>query len=277
MPDIAEELFREDGHLSDEGVAHYAELLVHSKTDRLKKGILAHVESCFDCKKRILSISDILSKDMMVNQNISTPDKLISIKRKRITFNGASYYFVRLAAILILGLGIYFVISRHFSKNIEQKDPAFQAKNSADSTINISSAVTMQKDVIKPGSVFKEGNKVTTHEPDDNKMLAENFTNNKNFDELMNSTMRSGIAFKVLKPSNLQQFKPGQSIEMRWKTESKGPFIIIFFTNLGKEILRSKSIETTYYKADFSLTPGLYYWELTTEEDLLYIGKLLIE
>jgi hypothetical protein len=275
-----EELFREDGHLNDEGVAYFAESLVQSKMQRVTDGIRSHVENCFDCKKRIFSIHDILVEDTTVNHQIQELVKLNLIEKRGIIFNRALVYSMRIAAILIVGLGIYFLIFKYSSNSENFANMDLKINNKTDSAKNPSHVSKVKEGVVifdtsKKG--LKNDVKPSIEEAFDTTLLAENFKNNKSFDELMNSTMRSGIEFKVLSPNNLAQFSPGQSIEISWKTDLDGPFAITFFTNQGKTIYSSKPIITKKYKMNFVLSPGLYYWKLETEDEMLNIGKILIK
>ena len=56
-------LFTADGHLSEEGIALWADALQYKKTDALPKKLREHVESCVVCKSSVINTFSVLQQN----------------------------------------------------------------------------------------------------------------------------------------------------------------------------------------------------------------------
>ncbi|MBN1782437.1 zf-HC2 domain-containing protein [bacterium] len=81
----------------------------------------------------------------------------------------------------------------------------------------------------------------------------------------------SGI--EVLTPNNGQIFK--DTVPFSWKSDETGHLILILLDNHGREIKRLE-VTGNRYELKEPLRPGLYYWKLESETDLLFLGKFII-
>ena len=101
---------------------------------------------------------------------------------------------------------------------------------------------------------------------------APNFVPFPLFEEILSSQVRS-LAAEIRSP-RLGEVIKSQPVRFEWKGE-RGPFFIKILNNRGQEIFRAKTAEHQLAGPP-KLPPGLYYWKLETQEELLYLGKFTI-
>ena len=67
----------------------------------------------------------------------------------------------------------------------------------------------------------------------------------------------------------------GDKIEFSWENCPSGKLFLGLLSNENKEVMYREVYETksTVVTKDIHLKPGLYYWVLESEEDVLTIGK----
>lgn len=74
--------------------------------------------------------------------------------------------------------------------------------------------------------------------------------------------------------------KPGAKLEepyfFEWEKGKPAPRFLKILNNRGEEIF-SSTPESNRFTYQRQLEPGLYYWKLESEDDLLYLGKFLVE
>ncbi len=104
-------------------------------------------------------------------------------------------------------------------------------------------------------------------------LLAANFEPSATYEEMLASNLRSA-ATTILSPKIGQKIT-GNTIQFRWKTSEAGPFLLKILNNRGRELL-SLSTEQNSLTLKRKLPPGLYYWKLETEEELMAVGKFLV-
>ena len=69
-------------------------------------------------------------------------------------------------------------------------------------------------------------------------------------------------------------FKPGEEIKFEWEGAESGLEIVIL--NNRDEVLSRDKAAGRKLNRKAPSTPGLYYWKLETDDDLLYVGKFLV-
>jgi tetratricopeptide (TPR) repeat protein len=99
-----EKLFN-NGHLTDEGIALWAEALIENREDSLPDSLKEHVDECLECKKSILELYDTL-KESETNVEVS---KYNESKDK--TKNRKFIYRIAATIVILLSIGaiLYFL------------------------------------------------------------------------------------------------------------------------------------------------------------------------
>lgn len=241
-------------HLNDEAVAIYAEAFINEHRDKIPSSVLDHVEDCFTCKKEILSVYQIIREDARLNK--INPTIKIS-------------YAVKIAAgiALLFGLGFltYYLIERRQDDKIAKVNtnkPYYSNPEVRNNNENTSAQYTQN-------STSKSSGKI------DNS-LAENTKESQLFEGLINSNYRSTEVI-VSVPQIGQQFKTGEAVSFTIKSSDASKlFWIELYNNKEKRILQTNTFAAPNFLLKDKLSPGLYYWKLLADDNLLYVGKIIV-
>ncbi|MBN1598793.1 MAG: hypothetical protein JW894_10900 [Bacteroidales bacterium] len=259
-----------NGHLSDEGISYCAEQLIEGNYEDLPEELLSHIEECHKCKKNIFAAYDNLSKPSGL---VDTEDKT---KAKFPVFR-SNVFKIAAAIIILFGL---FVLIQVSIKNSDNKLSGNQkpAEQFSDDTVNNTQQKTDVEDDIASSDILAEDEVNAERDLDEQKTyLTDHFTPSEKFEAFVNATFRDDNDFELVKPEKTQEFKINDNIEFKWKTNITEPLTLIFYNNSGKEIFRSSQISKTSYTLNQSFSPGLYYYKLETEENILFFGKALFK
>ncbi|MEW5799533.1 MAG: hypothetical protein AB1728_11070 [Bacteroidota bacterium] len=102
-------------------------------------------------------------------------------------------------------------------------------------------------------------------------LIADKFSPSAHLDDLVQTQFRS-VAINAISPAiNETTTSP---ISFRWDGTSQ-PLLLSILTNKEKRIF-STPVKTTFYTLQEKLQPGLYYWKLEDETDLLFTGKFIV-
>jgi hypothetical protein len=63
---------------------------------------------------------------------------------------------------------------------------------------------------------------------------------------------------------------------LRWKTAIPGPWRIVLVDNRGKSVKDRKADGNELSLPD-PLSPGLYYWKVLRNDELMYVGRFRVE
>ena len=241
------EFFTDRHHLTDEGVALYVDALRLERTAELPAEIRIHVEGCEECQRQIVESHEMM-KSIRVDKSRSHP-----YFDRQVREPGVRYTPYRIAAavagVALLAAGYYAIVSR-------------------DSTLP---EITKQE---QGTSVKEAGVNHTTAVPNDTvsePLLADNFTESPNLDDLVHTDFRS-TSVEVIAPLNGEIVKA--PIRFKWKASNEEMTLKIL-TNKERTVL-SKTVTGDALTVEKKLAPGLYYWKLETEKELIYTGKFLV-
>ncbi|MFQ5633018.1 MAG: zf-HC2 domain-containing protein [bacterium] len=106
-------------------------------------------------------------------------------------------------------------------------------------------------------------------------MFSENFEKSLSLENLMNQTIRSNQFISDVHPQNDQRFEG--KIAFRWKlqedyAEQAGTIELRILNNKAKVLFRYKTQEN-HLEFNEKLTPGLYYWALLNESEMMHLGR----
>ncbi|MCX6138225.1 MAG: hypothetical protein NTV54_12095 [Ignavibacteriales bacterium] len=235
--------FREDSHLSEEAVALYVDALKLKTIEQIPEEIRDHVAECPVCKIDIEELFLLLEDQQyaMEEQHSLFQSPLLSRKNSIV-------WVYRIAAVLLVALGSYGVyqLSRHPGD-----------KNAGGNLVPAAPTVAISAD--------------TSPVKGNEKLLADNFTVLPLLEDLVRTEYRSNEV-EIQAPALGAEV--GNRIVFKW-SRVPGKFVIVrILTNAGREVHSAKT-ETNTYLFNGRLTPGLYYWKLESEEELLCVGRFL--
>ena len=72
----------------------------------------------------------------------------------------------------------------------------------------------------------------------------------------------------------MKTFFSSENIDFQWQKTDIKSLILSLYNNQGKLIFQKEI--SSIYKFKQRLQPGLYYWQLETEDDIVYTGKFLV-
>lgn len=92
-------------------------------------------------------------------------------------------------------------------------------------------------------------------------------------EEIVDDVERSS-SVEVVSPKNEMNFK--SDVVFAWERTKIPRVYLKLLNNLGEEIY-SFTLQKNRFELTEELSPGLYYWKLESEDDLLYVGKFFIK
>jgi|SRR5208283_5397701 len=242
--------FGEDTHLNDEALALYVDALILNKAYLLPGTLLGHVGDCQKCKSEIVEALSLVEE-----QAYSAKGPHPYLGKKAESTSARVSLFYRMAAVFLIGISIGFFF--YFFRSMKD-----------DHTAIIDSIQSMQ--IAHPEirrSPTKEGNEVNQQ-----KNLADNFSESPNLENLVNSVLRSESPL-VVSPKNNADV--GREILFEWKVQEVGSVRLTIFSN-REEVLKAITLNKTKLFFSGKLDPGLYYWKLECKDELLYVGKFFV-
>jgi|WetSurMetagenome_2_1015567.scaffolds.fasta_scaffold179753_1 hypothetical protein len=268
MKDLKLNKFFINEHLTDEAIALFADALALDTIDTLPDLLKNHVDECTQCKKEIIAVYEIIKQDNTI-KNIKAHPFFVNIDHsKGQNLKIRKLYLIKIAAIfvLLLGLGIVvylFVRSENFLK--DETHLSIITKKQNEQVITTESS-------IKYNTLEKSDKNVS----DDKNKLVLNLKKSDLFETLIESHYRSDY-LEVLVPTIAQKFLLNGSIKFKFKGEVSSPLIIMIYDNEEKKVFEKDSLTLNSYTFKTQLSSGLYYWKLITNDDLIFVGKFIIE
>jgi len=246
-------LFFAQQHLSEEGIALYVDALKLGRLEDMPHDILDHVEHCGLCKAQIIELDstlpqgiyDSISRHPFFDQKIHEP---------KVHFLYPAYKVAAVVAtVTLVGAGYFYIISQNSNHS-----PASKTSSSV-----VEQSTNKQNDlkIAQPA----EENK-------DKALLAENFVESPNLEDLVHGQFRSSSISAV---SPVVGKVTSQPITFRWKNYDE-PITLKIMNNKEMVVTTSK-VDGNSLTLKENLNPGLYYWKLETEDELLFVGKFIVK
>jgi len=238
--------FDANEHLSEEAVALYVDALKLGQLKKLPTELRDHVSECVSCKMSIEQLFSLLEEEKY-DQGIEHP---FFSSRRGLLGKEISYYY-KLAAMVLVAVGIcaacyYFVLRQGSHPQL----PAVAAADSSKSPANQPSPTAGKS----------------------SELVADNYSPYPDLEDMVNVHFRSS-ALQITSP--LADQATGKSILFAWNPGSAGKVTLKIVDNKGEEIF-SASAENNSYRFSGALKPGLYYWKLESDDELLHVGKFAV-
>ncbi|MHB1051395.1 MAG: hypothetical protein ACYC09_15050 [Bacteroidota bacterium] len=246
------EFFTDRHHLTEEGVALYVDALRLERTAELPAEIRIHVEGCEECQRQIVESHEIMTA---IPVDKSTPHPYFDRQIREPAVHYTPYRIAAaIAGVALLAAGYYAIVSRDTSPPvITQQD---QSSSPREPDANYTNAVPDESTPNETGSV---------------PMLADNFIESPNMEDLVHTDFRS-TSVEVISPLNGDVVQT--PIRFQWKA-SEEEMILKILTNMERTVL-SKTVAGNAFTVERKLAPGLYYWKLETKKELVFTGKFLV-
>ncbi len=231
--------------------------LLHQLSDDDAAAFEEHLLICQECRSELEKMETIL-----VHVGRSKVQEIFSDEssRKQRPFRlkpGFSAFY-RMAASLLIFIGIS-VILIYFLKR--ERKPEYQIVNEP-----VTQADTIRQSPTDSLAIHNHTGSHSGYLASDDKA----FKPSSFYEPLVSNIYRSA-QLKIIEP--VVNYKTGEII-FNWSYMKSDSLVILLINNKDSVIFKQKV--TPPYKYTARPKPGLYYWQLQSDEELLYTGKLII-
>lgn len=264
-----------ENHLNNEAIGLCAEALILDKQKLLPESLQNHMEECIHCKKEVIAIFDILKTNKEI-LNIDTHPFFGNIRKEKVfNFNANIYKLLKYAAVVLSIIGIsgllYYFFNSYKSLNISKNQKFKTTESVAQSGHDSLTRNLSDKNTI-PHNLVPLKNKLQVQRNE----IAMNMRESSIFENLVASQYRS-IDIAIISPALKQKFSAGMTIDFKFNGDISVPITLLIYNNTGNKILEKNNIFENNYKLENKLLPGLYYWKIKREDDLLFVGKFYVK
>ena len=245
------EFFNRDGHLHDEAAALYVDALQRNLVMRLPEAVVAHVDGCFLCKENLFALHEVLPKPQ---QDSLGPhpflDAPMPAKRSFMP------QLLRLAAVLAVSAVAIYTLAQLRARNASHSSPVTLELPRSDSTRSAVRDTLPLRIEAEPSA----------------DLYAANFIAAPDLESLLEAETRAAD-FVALSPKNdtLTQ----NNIVFAWQSEVPEALQLQILDN-RETIIFEKARISSPFSFQEKLMPGVYYWKITSAEELLYVGKFWV-
>jgi len=261
----------EEGHLNDESIARYVEVLQSENWDSLPGEIQQHIEDCTNCHQQALDLYAIVSHSATSVAKQEAPKqeggRIVRMK------------IMRWAMVAVLaGLSFYFYRYLDRQKpidNIEVDSPIANDPDQAKDTKNLVEEDPGNSTPKKEDTANPPKSTIPKPEKDVRELYAANFVPSESMELLLADQLRSGN-IELMAPDTEEAPGWRDGISFEWSGVNAESLSLRLEDNQA-EVLYEKAVENLRHTIYLDLEPGIYYWRLESEEDLLMLGRLILE
>ncbi len=248
-------LLKSDGHLTDEAIYLYNDALKLERAEELPADVRAHVQDCLECKRSIFEIYNITDF-----HEYTSLGRHPYFDQKKTFFKPSRRIITRIAAGIIIGFGLVFLAYLYYPTGdtpIAIDDPPLEEP-----------VEPTPPDTIAPEDIPPAPREV----PDPAELYAANFEPSPFYENLVDQPLRSHIV-------RIQTPQPDDKItnDVYFSWESYVPITVhLHILDNRDHVIWSTTTDKQSIIYSDDPAPGIYYWRLETDEELLYVGKFIV-
>jgi hypothetical protein len=247
----------EHKYIVDEGIIE--NYLLHRLNERETDDFEEHLLFCKECRNQLAETKEILTLTQYMA--IHTPG---SETRKDDTKKGAIPYrrWMKAAAVLLFA-----VCSAGIIWSLLQKPTVtlVSTESNSDTVKNIRDSLPIDgnqsKEILSQNVV-----------PVKKELLSDNYKEHPLYENAIRNNLR-GESIKILSPERSKRIKFGEEVVFSFK-DYKSEFLLSVINNEGKTIFE-KAVKIPFI-LPLELPKGLYYWEITENDEVVFVSKFLI-
>lgn len=267
-------------HVSDHMLALLADSLVMDENGapppEVPGDVLDHVDTCNQCKDKIMDVVLFMRNPEATPAQPAKPSTpLKPLKPVTDTFpltvpqRDRSFFTGKIAAVFVacaVMVGAYFLVFN---------DPNQVKKlngNSGIGTQEVSQELgEIQADAVKPAEPVSTKKASRTAAKKNTVQRIGTFDVNPTLENMIGSRLRSGTFEAVTPPDNSEV---DGIIHFSWKKKLEKVLTLNIVDNRNR-VLYTYRVDGPAIDVEEDLKPGLYYWKVENENELLYVGKFL--
>jgi len=200
------------------------------------------------------------------------------LEEPQINYN-FGWYYAAAVIVLMLGLG-YMLLMQSGGGNSkpeelissQQFDEQSENKNRKLEIIQ-KEEIPQQTEHINLETASLENNDPVHEVNSEDILLAMNYAASDYFESFIDNFRSEEI--EIISPKGSAEFIFGSEIVFKWSLMQKDSLLIRIFNNREENIYNF--VTKQQYLFNDELEPGLYYWKLESDEDLLYMNKFIIK
>ncbi len=245
----------------------YPELIVRFNAGELEG---EELRQFIELLKKTPKLQEEVALDKEINEYLSE-ENLLDLRRKMLSVqkektgdkNRNFFYLLAASLLLLLSIGV-FLFSQMSKDKTRGKSNITHTGN--DGVVNSQKSVPVITDLL-PQRKDKE-------KP---VQLASNFQPDPAYESLAGNIMRSD-KFELLQPTAAQIFRKNGNILFRWDMPDGKKLMIRIVNNKGKQILEYSVNDLHQLEIPVKrLPPGLFYYKILEDDEILFVGKFSIE
>lgn len=225
-------------HLTDLQVAQYVEALLDAEPSRIDPMVRNHVEACLKCKSDVLGLYSLRHNTGQTFQPAASNDSATLFKKIRRN----SWFQIAAVFLIVIGISAVSYYMKDSGQPTQTSTIASQATG-VDSTKQTRNYATMSR-----------------------------FDESPNLEDLLHSSMRS-TQIKILSPPD--GFNAKNEIDFHWTSGKSQTYFLKILDN-KEEVVQQDTIHGNSFVMKDVPPPGLYYWKLENQSDLLHLGKFIV-
>lgn len=299
------------GQLTDEAISLYVDAMRLDRVEELPEALQTHVEESLPCHQKILDLYTAL-EDVPVDPLEDHPflDQ-IEAPKPAVATEGASNTeqlpagenpFVankwnRVLLIAMLAAMSLYVVKLYQDGGFTED--AFRPKGKTEQVVKPSEPKvdqsleqsvppqtdqTQEQEAIEPAETPTEPTQGKSTQPKgidpdpspEPQYIAADFSTADHFEDMMGTTFRSEVKVEINTPTVDQSFALGQAVQFNWtQTQTKNLMLNVY--NNKEQVVFGTNTRNNQPVSWMAQKPGLYYWQLETEDDILHTGKFLVK
>lgn len=262
-------------HLSEYEISLVVDAMQSDQLEELDQKISTHLESCTTCKIQAMELSELMvamddagiSEDPQI-KTLKTPEKKAS--------NWKVWAMVASFALLIASSLFYWWNSNKYETQIanletelaESAEQVVAHKNDSLNALIQEMEVDFQEQI---ETYIDSVNQARAELKENQDLLASLFEPNPLLEEEMNLNLRSN-SIRVTSPEQ-NEYASNEKVPFIWDDASATQLSLVLYNNKGLAILQVENITNGYELLTEQLTPGVYYWQLFQENEMVGMDK----
>jgi len=230
--------------------------LLHRLSERETDDFEEHLLYCKECRNLLMETKETMALAQYMAIHTASGGTKEVFTQKRVSFYTPWMKAAAVLLIIVCSSGIiWYLLQKPTEATVQSENKTNPIKNIDDSvsTKNVSHDLPINKLAIN----FRE----------------KSFRKLPSFEAQIGQEYRSD-AIEINSPKSMKTYISSENIDFQWQKTDIKSLVLCLYDNQGKLIFQ-KEISSIFILKQ-RLQPGLYYWQLETEDDIVYTGKFLV-